>query len=302
MKTHLRGLILSLPLCALFAASHALATGNVIANSRISVDFDDPSTGLFTGDADRVDSITWIDSSGNSTGNLAADSYNNTYCNDADEFFGEAEGEPDEAQPPLMVTVGEVSTWTGVNALTGKTATTGRDCNNNKLSGKTKTMYRLSAAKARINELQVTRTFQFNSKTQDFSNSGLRAVMARLPLSPYHYVLLPNSSGVVTTYDSNNCGAPCEVTDWDGKWIADDDGNGNGMVIIRSSASTAPAIAVIDSDGFSNSNVSSVVLEQPGGGWKAAVKEVEYLCFYDSTSWTATQQNAGQLPQGCAGP
>ncbi len=234
-------------------------------------------------------------------GQSAADSPNNTYCNDPDEFFGEAEGEPDEGAAPLMVTAGEVSSWTGVSALAGKTATSGKDCNGNPLSGKTKTTYKLFSAKKKVNEMEVSRRFMFNSKTQDFGNTGLRAYMARLPLSPYHYTLVPDSSGLVTTYDSNDCGGPCEITDWDGKWLADDDGNGNGMAIIRSSLSTASAIVVIDSDGFSNSNVSSVVLEQPAGGWKAPVTEVEYVCFYDSTSWTTQEQNAGQLPAGCGG-
>jgi hypothetical protein len=283
-------------------ASHAFATGNVIANSRITVDFDDPDTGMFTGDADRIDSISWIDSSGNSTGNLAADSYGYTYCNDADEYFGEAEGEPDEAQAPLMVTTGEVSTWTAVSAFEGKTATSGFDCNNNPLSGKTKTIYKLFNSKTKINEMEVKRRFGFNAKTQEFGNSGLRAYMARLPSSPYHYTLVPDGSGNVVAYDSNDCGYPCEITDWNGKWLADDDGSGNGVAIIRSAASTASAIVVIDSDGFSDSNVSSVVLEQPQGGWKAPVTEVEYVCFYDSASWTAQEQSAGQLPQGCAAP
>jgi hypothetical protein len=300
MSARLRGLVFLTALGSLCAASQAFATGNVIANSRISVDFDDPDTGMFAGDADRVDSISWINSSGNSTGNLAANSYGFTTCNDPDEFFGEAEGEPDEAQAPLMVTAGEVSTWTGA-ALAGKTATTGFDCNNNPLSGKTKTSYKLFGSKTKINEMEVKRKFLFNSKTQDFGNTGLRAYMARLPSSPYHYTLVPDASGNVVSYDSNNCGSPCEITDWNGKWLADDDGNGNGVAIIRSSASTAPAIMVVDSDGFSDSNVSSVVLEQPEGGWKSAVTEVEYVCFYDSTSWTAQEQNAGQLPQGCAG-
>jgi hypothetical protein len=301
MNTRLRTLALLSAVGSFCIASHAYATGNVIANSRISVDFDDPDTGMFTGDADRVDSISWIDSNGNSTGNLAANSYSFTNCNDPDEFFGEAEGEPDEGQAPLMVTAGEVSSWTAAGATAGKTATTGFDCNNNPLSGKTKTVYKLFGSKSKVNEMEVKRKFLFNAKTQDFGNTGLRAYMARLPISPYHYTLVPDSSGAVQTYDANNCGFPCEITDWNGKWLADDDGSGNGVAIIRSAVSTAPAIVVIDSDGFSNSNVSSVVLEQPGGGWTSTVTEVEYVCFYDSTSWTVAAQAAGQLPTGCAG-
>jgi len=124
--------------------------------------------------------------------------------------------------------------------------------------------------------------------------------MARLPISPYNTVLLPDSSGNIVTYDANNCGFPCEIVDWNGRWFADDDGSGNGMMIIRASADRAPAIVAIDSDGFSNSNVTSVVLEQPNGGWKSAVKELEFICFYDTTSWTAADRSNGTLPSGCA--
>jgi hypothetical protein len=126
--------------------------------------------------------------------------------------------------------------------------------------------------------------------------------MARLPISPYHYTLVPDMWGNVQTYDANNCASPCTVTDWNGTWLADDDGNGNGMAIVRASSSTAPAFVAIDSDGFSSSNLSSVVLAQPADGWTKPVVETEYLCFYDPTSWPASAQAAGQLPAGCTVP
>src|SRR5579871_6227467 len=188
------------------ACGVALASGQVLSNGRISVDFDDPSTGFFTGDSDRVDSISWINSNGDSTGNLAANSLNNLTCNDPDEFFGESEGEPDEAQAPLMISPGVVSNWSGSTGKKGSTNTTGRDCNGNALSGKTRTSYALSSNRNKINMLAVTRIFLFNSRTQDFTNTGLRAYMARLPISPYNTVLIPDSSGAIATYDANNCG------------------------------------------------------------------------------------------------
>ncbi len=56
---------------------------------------------------------------------------------------------------------------------------------------------------------------------------------------------------------------------------------------------------VLDNDDYSSSNVSSVVLTQPAGGWKAPVEEIEYLCFYDATSWPIHKQKTGKLPVGC---
>ena len=64
-----------------------------------------------------------------------------------------------------------------------------------------------------------------------------------------------------------SCPADCEQTDWNGRWFADDDGSGSGMVVIRSSLSTAPALLTINNDSFSASNLSSVVLIQPVTGW-----------------------------------
>jgi hypothetical protein len=72
------------------------------------------------------------------------------------------------------------------------------------------------------------------------------------------------------------------------------------MVVFRDSSSTSPALLAVNSDSASNSNLTSIVLIQPGAGWQAPVTETEWLCFYDPTTWTAAQQLAGTLPTGCA--
>ena len=66
-------------------------------------------------------------------------------------------------------------------------------------------------------------------------------------------------------------------------------------------SSTLPALLTINWDGFSASNLSSVVLVQPANGWKTAITETEYLCFYDAKSWSAAARTSGKMPKGCAG-
>jgi hypothetical protein len=62
---------------------------------------------------------------------------------------------------------------------------------------------------------------------------------------------------------------------------------------------TAPVQFTVNNDASSGSNLSSFVLVQPSGGWKAPVTEIEYLCFADLTSWPQTMRDAATLPAGC---
>jgi hypothetical protein len=118
----------------------------------------------------------------------------------------------------------------------------------------------------------------------------------------YPTVLVPNAAGTaINSFNSGGCGGDCEIVDWNQRWFADDDGAGNGLMVIRSLSSTAPALLAINNDSFSASNLTSIVLLQPAGGWKAKTSETEYLCFYDKKSWPASARNAGKMPKGCAG-
>lgn len=276
---------------------------HVLANSRISLTFDSLKKAAKS-DGNRIDAASWVNSQGTLVTGLAATEPvgGPAMCGDPDEFFGEAEGYPDEAQAPLMVTAGEKASWTMTGAEMAATKTAAKACAGVVLSGGTTTSYTLSDTPDLVNAVEVVRTYRFAKGLGVLANNGLRAYMARLPISPYHYVLLPNAAGAITTYDANNCASPCTVTDWNGRWLAHDDGAGNGMAIVRASSSKAPAFVGIDSDGYSNSNLSSVVLAQPANGWSKPVTETEYLCFYDPTSWPASAQAAGQLPAGCAVP
>lgn len=201
-----------------------------------------------------------------------------------------------------MVFGGVVDTWSGTGAHKGTAATSLTGFCDFAPSAKTKTIYHLSTTAGEISELRVTRRFLFDATTPVFTGHGLRAYVARVPIGAYPTVLVPNAAGTaINTVNSGACPGDCEVTDWNGRWFADDDGAGNGVMVIRSRSSTAPALLAVNNDSFSASNLTSIVLLQPGGGWKAAVAETEYLCFYDAKSWTASARAAGRMPKGCMG-
>jgi hypothetical protein len=283
----------------LATSSLAGAAGHVLQNARLSFTFGDTAVHAFA-DADRVDAISWIDSNGTARTNYVA-SGGPSHCGDPQEFFGQSYAAP-EFTTPLLVFAGVVDTWTGTTALKGNAATSLTGFCDTAPSAVTKSVYKLFTGSGQINELQVTRNFLFNASTPVFTGRGLRAYVARLPLSVYSTVLAPNAAGsAILSYNPGGCGTDCDVTDWNGRWFADDDGAGNGLMVIRSASSVAPAMLALNNDSFSASNLSAIVLLQPAAGWKAKVTEVEYLCFYDATSWPAAARSAGRLPKGCAG-
>ncbi len=293
-------------LSALFLTTGAIAGPNpcfshTITNGRVTMSLADPTTGFPTKDNDRVDSISWVNSAGSSTGNLASNAVHGPFgCGDPVEFFGQADGYPVQQDAPIMVTAGEASRYHSPNPLDVRTHTKKDTCRGQgPLGALTTTSYTLSANADKISSVKIVRDFLFGPTTPVFSQSGLRPYMPRLSLATYHYVKLLDSEDKIAKYNVDSCGDNCTVTDWNGKWLADDDGKRNGVVIIRSVMSTNPAFIVLDNDDYSSSNVSSVVLAQPAGGWKAPVEEIEYLCFYDATSWPVHKQKHGKLPVGC---
>lgn len=282
---------------SLQAAASTLPTGgHTLQNSRLTIVFGSTFNGYSTDDNDRVDAINWINTSGATVSNYVT-SGGPSHCGDPQEFFGEAYGDnSDEGVPaPLVVIAGVTSKWSH-SSMTGGTATNKKlkSCDAT-LDGKATTQYTLSTRAGTQNALKIQRTFHFPK----LSTAGnIRAYVPRLQLGVYPFVLAPNAAGVVQTYNANSCPLNCTVTDWNGKWIADDDGNGNGMAIFRNSAH-APAQVTVDWDGSSTSNNSAITLLMPTGGWQGAVVETEYLCFYDAKSWTKKQQSKGEAPSGC---
>jgi hypothetical protein len=105
-------------------------------------------------------------------------------------------------------------------------------------------------------------------------------------------VIHPNASGdqLIT---EGTCGYGCIAASWDGSWFAiNNPSTGLGMIVQSTSFSTA---LWLDDDGGSLTNSSSVLLLQPPGGFTGTVTDTEYLCFYDSSSWTPSLTP----PAGC---
>jgi hypothetical protein len=278
----------------------APAAAHEYTNGRITVDQADGSGGLSTTNNDRIDAISWVDGTGTSTGNVAA-SGGPTICGDPQEFFGQSYDEGDGAGL-YMVISGTVSSWKPSGTLGGTAHTNGKDtCAGAQHGGTVRTRYLLSNTSGRVSALQIRRSFTFDAhgNSEDYN---LRGYVARFPLSRYPNVLVPDASGAIQTLNANSCSEACEVSSWNGTWFADDDGTGNGIAVIRDRTSTFPAVVAIDNDTNSASNLTSIVLLRPAGGWSGTITETEYLCFYDPTTWTAKQRAHGTLPEGCKVP
>jgi hypothetical protein len=274
---------------ALMSAVPAFA--NQLANSRITLEFDTNDSGT----ADRVDSLVWIDSQGQATSNLAV-SGGGPYCGDPLEFFGQSYGDVDGGGLYLVI-AGSSAKWTQKSAASGTSKTTGTDtCA--QVVGKTTTAYSLGSGLAVENMMKIKRTFDFSGAALDNTNN-LRAYVPRVSVSTYYEVVYPDSTGALQSFDVDECSTACEISDWNGEWVADDDGNGNGIVLIRDPSSTWPAEIAADNDSDSASNLTSILLMRPQAGWSGKLAETEYLCVYDSTSWPAANRANGVLPAGC---
>jgi hypothetical protein len=140
-------LLLALPLA--FCAS---ASAHELSNARITAVLADGSAGLNTTTMDRVDSLSWINSDGVSTGNIVANS-GGSNCGDPQEFFGQSYGDTD-GNNLLMVVLGASAKWKQNDDLGGTSKTTGENlCV--PLGGKTTTAYSLSAHKNLENTIRM---------------------------------------------------------------------------------------------------------------------------------------------------
>jgi len=282
--------------CVLLSTSPVFAT-HQLANGRITIDFGDGGVGQ---DADVVSSATWVDSSGKTTPNLVSNSQL-PGCGDPGEFFGESYGDTDNGTL-LMVWSGASSTWTSTSGTSGVSTLSGEEGNGcGKLIGQTTTAYTLGAYAAAKNEMKITRTFTFFSPDGVQQTDNLRAYVPRVDVSKYNTVVYLDSKGMPQTVSVSTCptaSSKCEIADWNGIWVADDDGQGNGIVLIRDKSSKAPAKIAIDNDLFSLSNATSILLMKPKHGWRGKLTETEWLCFYDAKSWPADQRTKA-LPTGC---
>lgn len=286
----------------LSAAAPAMAE-TTLTNGRITAVLGATSPTVTFANNEGMDSLSWVDSNGVSTGNVVA--AGGVFCGDVREFVGQAYG---VGEAFWVVIAGAQSSWVpGINpSLGGRSVGSGKNACPAALvssfsvdqAGGARTTYTLSQGAKRINALRVSRTFTFNALAGQFQY-GLRSYVPRLP---WMTVLAPTAAGVVRTYDAGCCAFGSPRIDWNGKLFAVDDGTGRGLAVIRDKSSTAVAYLWLDNDSISQSNNTSITLDRPAGGWVGKLVETQWLCFYDTTTWPASVRNAGGLPKGCDVP
>jgi len=268
---------------------------------------DPPITGRITiafdaMDAERITKLQWTNSAATLTANLIGEG-GGKHCTDPNEFFGQSYGAP-EGTSPGPVVGGHLASLlrcgadaTIISAVSSCDATAPAQL-------PVTTAYHFYSD-VRASELRVTRSFGFDATTPVYSGTtGLRPFVPRVLATLLPNVLYPNQAGTaVTSLVASNCGGDCITptgTSWNGKWIADvDPASGLAMIVMRDPSLTSAVDLTVNYDAASGSNLASFVLVQPTAGWKAAVTEIEYLCFEDLTSWPQAQRTSATLPAGC---
>lgn len=206
----------------------------------------------------------------------------------------------DTGIPPVLVAAGSTGSWTVRGGRTVELSSSEpAACWGDSVSTPVRTRYTFFDQGAAASKVRVERRFSFGAASPAYpSTQGLRAYVPRMP-SSYSQVVYPNSDGSALI-TSATCGGGCIEPNWNGTWLAiNHPGTNAGMVILRDPGNTSPAKIVRDDDASSNSDNSSVTLTKPDGGWKSALTETEYLCFYDATSWPPADRSPTSLPPGC---
>jgi hypothetical protein len=145
---------------------------------------------------------------------------------------------------------------------------------------------------AKADLIQITRTFEFGENSFDHT---IRPFIPRLyPSDGFIQVIHPDATGAALITEGT-CDFGCVAESWDGSWFAvHNPATGSGMIVLRQLSSYSAAVW-LDDDDASFTNSSSYLLLQPEGGFTGSVTEIEYLCFYDSSTWTPSLD----LPLGC---
>jgi hypothetical protein len=272
---------------------------HTVTTSKFGIQFGNSTTNP-PSDPERIDSLTWKNSSGTVSGNLAV--RGGSLCNgDAQEFWGQSYAST-EGQTPDLVVAGSAGTWkspaAGQVVIKTDTATS---CGTHI---PVTTAYTFFAPGPHANEIKIVRKLPF--ATHPFANpgdEGLRIYVPRLSAGTYSQLLYPDSSQkLVVSGLCDNC-APLGASAWGGRWFADNNpADNSGLLVLRAATDRPGAELEVDVDGLSGSNNTSIDLPQPAGGWTASITETEYLCFYDATSWPLSHRQPGKavtLPAGC---
>ena len=302
--------------CVLIAAAGALlasatATGSAavaitinttthtVTTTKFAIQFGNKTTNP-PNDPERIDSLTWKNSHGVVSGNLAT--RGGSSCGDSSEYWGESYAST-EGQAPGLVVGGSAGTFTSPAAgqVTIKTNTSTTCGTHIPVT----TTYAFFGPGPHANEIKIVRKIPFG--THPFVNpsqEGLRVYVPRMPIGTYGQVLYPDSSHrLVASPVCDNC-TPLGSSAWGGRWFADNGAANSGLLVLRASTDQPGAELEIDEDLASGSNNTAIDLPQPAGGWKASITETEYLCFYDTTTWPLSHRQVGKavtLPAGCGG-
>ena len=273
-------------------------TTHTVTTTKFAVQFGNKTTNP-PNDPERIDSLTWKNSHGVVSANLAT--RGGSSCGDSIEYWGESYAST-EGQPPGLVVGGSTGTFTSPAAgqVTIKTNTSTTCGSHIPVT----TTYTFFGPGAHVNEVEVTRAVPFG--THHFANpsdEGLRVYVPRLLAGTYNQVLFPDPSHkLVVGALCDNC-APLGSSAWAGGWFADNSSATNtGVLVLRATTDKPGAELEIDVDSFSGSNNTAIDLPQPAGGWKANITETEFLCFYDTTTWPLSHRQPGKavtLPAGC---
>jgi len=273
-------------------------TTHTVTTTKFAIQFGNKTTDA-PNDPERIDSLTWKNSHGVVSANLAA--RGGSYCGDSQEYWGQSYGST-AGQQPYLVIGGSAGTFTspGAGQVLIKTNTPATCGTHIPIT----TTYTFFGPGTHVNQIEVTRTFPFG--THHYANpsdEGLRMYVPRLPDATYNQVLYPNPSHKLVVSGLCDGCAPFGASVWAGGWFADNSSTTNsGVLVLRATTDKPGAELELDVDGFSASNNTSIVTPQPAGGWKANITETQFLCFYDTTTWPLSHRQAGKavtLPAGC---
>jgi hypothetical protein len=277
-------------------AGNGLAcAGATVTGSHVIFDFD-------TKNAEWVRALKWRDSTGTLTGNLNV-SGGALGCSTPAEFFGQAFMAPEpDGNTPFPIGANTLASVTGCGTVDQTIVSQSPDCTNTAQVPTTTVYHFYSGTKA--DQVRVSRTIGFGASNGPLTGTGMRVYVPRVPRDSFTTILIPNgASTAVTTKSVYGCGVDCFTTkgaSWNGQWFADvNPANGLAMIVLRDPSITTDAEMTINNDLDSASNLSSFVVLQPAGGWKAPLVETEYLCFADLTSWPQASRDAATLPAFC---
>lgn len=164
------------------------------------------------------------------------------------------------------------------------------------------TRYRFYDNRPRGDVIRLDRTFDFQAQPLA---SAFRPYIPRLSRSAglgFDRVNYPNTAGSLTSVSVDLCPFGCIRPDFNGLagWYAiHSPTTGKGVIVRRAANGMVPRLWM-DWDGSSFTNASSFLLPPPPGGFTESFSEKMVLCFYNSSTWSAAEQQALKLPAGCS--